>query len=65
MRTVHLSETRNYFANPKNDKDLLSVKNWGPISLLNTDYKIATKCIAKRQEKVLPLLIGSGSNQTQ
>ena len=47
---------------PKKDKDLLSLKNWRPISLLNTDYKIATKSIAKRLEKVLPLLIGS--NQT-
>ena len=47
---------------PKTDKDLLSLKNWCPISLLNTDYKIATKCIAKRLEKVLPLPIGS--NQT-
>ena len=47
---------------PKKDKDLLSLKNWRPISLLNTDYKIATKCIANRLEKVLPLLIGS--NQT-
>ena len=47
---------------PKKDKDLLSLKNWRPISLLNTDYKIATKSIAKRMEKVLPLLIGS--NQT-
>ena len=37
---------------PKKDKDLLSLKNWRPISLLNTDYKIATKCIAKRLEKV-------------
>ena len=37
---------------PKKDKDLLPLKNWRPISLLNTDYKIATKCIAKRLEKV-------------
>ena len=47
---------------PKKDKDLLSLKNWRPISLLNTDYKIATKCIANRLEKVLPLLIRN--NQT-
>ena len=31
--------------------------NWGPISLLNTDYKIATKAIAARIAKVLPSLI--------
>ena len=47
---------------PNKDKDLLSLKHWGPIWLLNRDYKIATKCIAKRLEIVLPLLIGS--NQT-
>ena len=42
---------------PKKNKDKLLLKNWRPISLLNTDYKIATKCIAKRLEKVLPSLI--------
>ena len=47
---------------PNKDKDLLSLNNWRPISLLNRDYKIATKCIANRLEIVLLLLIGS--NQT-
>ena len=42
---------------PKKNKDPLLLKNWRPISLLNTDYKLATKCIAKRLEKVLPHLI--------
>ena len=42
---------------PKKNKDPLLLKNWRPISLLNTDYKLATKCIAKRLEKVLPYLI--------
>ena len=30
-----------------------------PISLLNVDYKILTKSIAKRLEKVLPKIINS------
>ena len=47
---------------PKKNKDPLYLKNWRPISLLNTDYKIATKCIAKRLEKVPPELINR--NQT-
>ena len=45
------------FLIPKKNKDPLLLKNWRPISLLNTDYKLATKCIAKRLEKVLPYLI--------
>ena len=42
---------------PKKNKDPLLLKNWRPISLLNTDYKLTTKCIGKRLEKVLPYLI--------
>ena len=42
---------------PKKDKDLKFLKNWRPITLLNTDYKIATKAIALRLEKVLPKII--------
>ena len=47
---------------PKKDKDTKYLKNWRPISLLNTDYKIMTKCIANRLKKVLPHIIHS--NQT-
>ena len=43
----------------KKDKDKNYLKNWRPMSLLNNDYKIATKAIALRLEKVLPTIISS------
>lgn len=42
---------------PKHSKDPRYLKNWRPISLLNTDYKILTKCLARRLKGVLPDLI--------
>ena len=42
---------------PKKRKNRLYLENWRPISLLNIDYKIATKTIAGRISKVLPKLI--------
>ena len=30
-----------------------NIKNWRPISFLNNDYKIMTKTLAKRMEKVI------------
>ena len=42
---------------PKTDKNKVFLDNWRPISLLNTDYKIATKAVAARIAKVLPSLI--------
>ena len=42
---------------PKQDSDLTDLSNWRPITLLNIDYKIASKVIAKRIEKVLTHLI--------
>ena len=42
---------------PKKDKDHRLLKNWRPISLLNTDYKIITKALANRIKKALPSVI--------
>ena len=42
---------------PKKRKNRLYLENWRPISLLNIDYKIATKTIARRISKFLPKLI--------
>jgi hypothetical protein len=42
---------------PKKDKDLRRLKNWRPISLLNTDYKILMKTMASRLKRVLPSVI--------
>ena len=39
----------------KGDRTLL--KNWRPVTLLNTDYKILTKALANRLQEVLPLIV--------
>ena len=44
---------------PKKDKDKTLLENWRPISLLNTEYKIATRAIASRLSKILPCIIHS------
>lgn len=42
---------------PKKGKDLRMLKNWRPISLLNTDYKILSTCIANKLKPHLPKLV--------
>ena len=44
---------------PKGDKDKLLLKNWRPISLLNTSYKIASASIAQRLKNILPSIINA------
>ena len=44
---------------PKGDKPRQFMKNWRPISLLNTTYKLASSCIAERIKLVLPQIINS------
>ena len=44
---------------PKKNKPANLLKNLRPITLLNCDYKIATKSIANRIKKVLPKIINN------
>ena len=39
---------------PKNDADPNLIKNWRPLTLLNSDYKIASKAIANRIKQFYP-----------
>ena len=42
---------------PKPLKDLLEIRNWRPISLLNSDYKIYAKILANRLQPFLEKII--------
>lgn len=42
---------------PKKDAEPFFIKNWRPLTLLNSDYKIAAKSIANRLKSFLPNLI--------
>ena len=44
---------------PKGDESLTHLYNWRPTTLLNVDYKIASKAIAKRIEPILNILVHS------
>ena len=46
----------------KKGKDRRHIQNWRPISLINTDVKIGSKCIAKRLEEILPQIIHHNQN---
>ena len=42
---------------PKQNKDITSLENWRPISLLNIDYRIATEAIANHVKCVISSLV--------
>ena len=42
---------------PKKDKDIRKIKNWRPMSLLSTGYKILAKTLTRRLEEILPEII--------
>ena len=44
---------------PKPEKDTRNLKNWRPISILNSDYKIIAKLLAIRLQNVISKLISS------
>ena len=55
---LHLSARRGIITLlPKKDWDILLVKNWRPITLLNCDYKIISKVISHRIQAVLENVI--------
>ena len=57
-KRFHLSARRGLISLlEKLGKDFLEIDNWRPISLLCTDFKIFSKVIALRLQKVLPSII--------
>ena len=44
---------------PKKDTNPHLIENWRPLTLLNCDYKIATKAITNRIKSVIPQLINN------
>ena len=55
--SLALSQRRGIISLIFKKEDRTKLKNWRPITLLNTDYKILTKALANRLQRILPLLI--------
>ena len=55
--TLAVSQRRGVISLLFKKGDRTQLKNWRPVTLLNTDYKILTKALANRLQQVLPLII--------
>ena len=47
---------------PKKDKDITYLKNWRPISLLNTDYKLISHILANRMQQIISKIVHTDQN---
>lgn len=62
--TAGLLQERRSFPHPKKKGDLVLLKNWRPVALLCTDYKLLSKVFANRLKKVLDGIMGSSTGTT-
>ena len=56
---LSISQKRGIINLPRKSEELYYIKNWRPLTLLNCDYKIATKAIANRLKTHLHKLINN------
>ena len=55
---LHISARRGYLMLiPKKNRNLLKLKQWRPLSILSTDYKVLSKILDNRLKKVLNCVI--------
>ena len=57
--TLSVSQRRGLIVVLYKKNDRLEAKTWRPISLLNVDYKIATRALSGRLLAVLPSIVGT------
>ena len=57
MVSLAQNKMRYYHFNSKKDKNRQFLKNWRPLTLLNTDYKIVAKALANRILVAIPEII--------
>ena len=59
IKFYHLNKKGYYDPFTPKNKNGAKLKNWRPLSLLNVDYKIITKCLSHRIINSLPYILHS------